>query len=156
MGPDIIWAVYVLQTFCHLSTNNKNVSEQFLETYGISIYGSDWGKDAWSLEDGLSSEFALVLSLVHTVCVNLSWNGISSGFIRKLMLAPVLQLTLKALVMLATTLVLPIKRDGGKVSGWVFLTMLSSHIETVLPVIALYALRLQHFRRHSIMYILFN
>ena len=62
----------MLQTFCHLSTNNKNVSEQFLETYGISIYGSDWGKDAWSLEDGLSSEFALVLSLVHTVCVNLS------------------------------------------------------------------------------------
>ena len=127
-GPDIIWAVYS-KLYVSFEHQQQKCQWTVLETYGLSISGSasDWGKDAWSLDDGLSSQFALVLSLVHTVCVYLSWNGISSGFIRKLTLAPVLQVTLKVLVMLATTLVLPIKRDRGKVSGWVFHHALLTH-----------------------------
>ena len=67
-GPNITWVVCVLQTHCHLRTNENRVRWQFLETHGLTSYSS--GQRESVVNWGLEFAQSLLCAVAHRVyCV---------------------------------------------------------------------------------------
>ena len=67
-GPNITWVVCVLQTHCHLRTNENRVRWQFLETHGLTSYSS--GQRESVINWGLEFAQSLLCAVAHRVyCV---------------------------------------------------------------------------------------
>ena len=67
-GPNIMWVVCVLQTHCHLRTNENRVRWQFLETHGLTSYSS--GQRESVVNWGLEFAQSLLCAVAHRVyCV---------------------------------------------------------------------------------------